>query len=346
MGEAHVQSLQIRGLRGVREGELTGLRPLTVLTGPNGCGKSTVLDALLLAGSNSPAEALARVVARRKSLWQGAKWLVSDPTGMATLRLVASRGAYNCRVAAEAAEASAGSLPGSEELTRPLWNLEMTEAPREQSVRRLAAASVGADNQSWRRGFGARQPLVLQGGTELAAMGWEWEPLHVAYGRVVRAGRKSSVLDYAAKLLGPGTQLESLPEDDGSSQLYVTLPGCLPVPVAVAGDGVAAGLQLVMEVAASSADVLLVEEPEVHLHPEAIREVARVLVAAVRAEKQVIVATHSLELIDALIAETAGKDAEQLAVLHLSLRQGALVVARQDGEQVATARFEAGLDLR
>lgn len=49
-----IHTVEIRGLRGIREGTLNQLTPLVVLVGPNACGKSTVLEALFMGASNTP----------------------------------------------------------------------------------------------------------------------------------------------------------------------------------------------------------------------------------------------------------------------------------------------------
>src|SRR5437773_9919680 len=71
-----IQSVEINGLRGIREGKLTDLTPLVVLVGPNGSGKSTILDAILIGASPTPAEAVGQAVARREGLREGARWLL------------------------------------------------------------------------------------------------------------------------------------------------------------------------------------------------------------------------------------------------------------------------------
>jgi predicted ATPase len=48
-----IDAIEIENLRGIRHGRLDGLKPLTILTGPNASGKSTVLDALLIAATRS-----------------------------------------------------------------------------------------------------------------------------------------------------------------------------------------------------------------------------------------------------------------------------------------------------
>jgi DNA repair exonuclease SbcCD ATPase subunit len=46
-----IQSISINGLRGIAKGEIEGFAPLTILVGPNSSGKSTILDACMLAAS-------------------------------------------------------------------------------------------------------------------------------------------------------------------------------------------------------------------------------------------------------------------------------------------------------
>ena len=46
-----IRHLEVSNLRGFRHFRLEGLTALTMITGRNGCGKSTVLDALLIGAS-------------------------------------------------------------------------------------------------------------------------------------------------------------------------------------------------------------------------------------------------------------------------------------------------------
>jgi hypothetical protein len=60
-----IHQLTLTDFRGIRAGTLGDFAPLTVLVGPNGCGKSTVLDALLLGATQRPLDAFARILGRR-----------------------------------------------------------------------------------------------------------------------------------------------------------------------------------------------------------------------------------------------------------------------------------------
>ena len=92
--------------------------------------------------------------------------------------------------------------------------------------------------------------------------------------------------------------------------------------------------------------VALLEEPEAHLHPAAMVLVARAIVNAVRAGTQVVLTTHSLEFLDELVS-ACGDDAEDvLALFMVDLRDGELVHARFDGEEILFSRDQIGQDLR
>jgi predicted GTPase len=53
-------TVKIQGYRGLRTAELDGFTSLNVFVGPNGCGKSAVLEAIYLAAAEEP-KALADV---------------------------------------------------------------------------------------------------------------------------------------------------------------------------------------------------------------------------------------------------------------------------------------------
>ena len=87
-----IEAITIEGLRGIREGSLEGLGALTILTGPNGCGKSTVLDALFIATHPRPDVGVALAVSRRKASWNAAQWLVANFAASARLACRTDRG--------------------------------------------------------------------------------------------------------------------------------------------------------------------------------------------------------------------------------------------------------------
>src|SRR5215813_2248125 len=82
-----IRSIEIKNLRGIQDGKLEDLTTLTILVGPNGCGKSTILDALLIGASPTPGSAIVHVASKRTS--REARWLFwrAGQDGNAVIRI-------------------------------------------------------------------------------------------------------------------------------------------------------------------------------------------------------------------------------------------------------------------
>lgn len=90
----------------------------------------------------------------------------------------------------------------------------------------------------------------------------------------------------------------------------------------------------------------LLEEPETHLHPGAIRQAARAIHAAAGRDIQVALSTHSLELIDALLAEVPEKR-DRVTVFRTALNSDATLLTHQlKGSEAFDARMKISEDLR
>ncbi|MFY9345908.1 MAG: AAA family ATPase [Planctomycetota bacterium] len=76
-----------------------------------------------------------------------------------------------------------------------------------------------------------------------------------------------------------------------------------PVYLVNDGYGVNQVVYMLAKIHRADVDTVLIEEPEVHLHPTVVRKFARVLCRLVRdEEKQIIVATHSEHFVSAILA--------------------------------------------
>ena len=71
-----IRSVEIKGLRGIREGKLTDLSPLVVLVGPNGSGKSTVIEAIHIGANPDTGDAIVEVIRRHEAGGSGPRWLL------------------------------------------------------------------------------------------------------------------------------------------------------------------------------------------------------------------------------------------------------------------------------
>jgi hypothetical protein len=329
-----IQSIEINGLRGIREGKLTDLGPLVVLVGPNGCGKSTVIEGILIGASPTTAEAIVEVIRRHEAGGSGPRWLLwragsTGPTSIGvatdagtsgTCRLHLERGKPEhetmiiCRVTRNNAEFGGGWVAG-------LKNKYHSHAPTYYPV-------DGVPEVHFVEGY---------------ATGFQ-RPLHELYTKAVQQGRRKEALGIVSEVF-PGVNNVEILTENGEPILHFVFAD-YSVPATLAGDGIQSLLRPSLELAASGGGVALLEEPEVHQHPGAIRQSARAILAAVRREVQVVLTTHSLELIDALLAESLDGDLARLSLYRLQLKDGYLKSSRLAGADIAFARMTIEDDLR
>lgn len=118
------------------------------------------------------------------------------------------------------------------------------------------------------------------------------------------------------------------------------------VPLAVEGDGMRRALAFASACVQARGGVLLLDEVETALHPEALSGVFRFLVEICRQQQvQLFVSTHSLEAVDAMLA-SVGDDVSDLVAYHLPPRDSGQTVYRLGGKSIRSMRSEGGLDLR
>lgn len=330
-----IRSIEIKGLRGIRQGVLTDLSPLVVLVGPNGSGKSTVIEGILIGASPLAGDAILQVVRRHEAGGSGPRWLLwrageGEPTEITVTsdagkrrkcQLQLKRGTPENETAIEfeirlnSVSLGGGSLTGVKNKYhhyQPSAYLPIEDVPEIQLV------------ESY--------PANFQ------------RPLHELYTKVVQHGRRKEAIGIVSDVF-PGVSNVEILTEHGEPILHFVFADH-SVPATLAGDGIQSLLRLSLELAASGGGVALLEEPEVHQHPGAIRQGARAILAAVRRQIQVILTTHSLELIDALLAESSDQDLSRLSLYRLQLQEGALGYSRLSGPDIAVARSEIEDDLR
>jgi len=303
-----ISSIEIRRFRGIRRGKLENLTPLTILVGPNGCGKSSVLDALLIGASENPQDAMQRVVQRHPGVTGGTRWFMwraktADP---ALVQVTTDAGATRkCKL----------ELPGPTSLSCRAVDPGKVTFEGVKEIRLLGP-----------HGFGKQVPL------------------YELYAQTVQQGRRNDANAIIGHVVPGMDHLEILTEGD-TPVLHLVYEDH-SVPVALSGDGVHALVRQCLELASRPEGVVLFEEPEVHQHPGAIWQTARAILAAVRRDIQVILSTHSLEMIDAVVAESSEEDVAKLSLYRLELENGKLITVRHEGSEVEFSRCQVEKDLR
>jgi predicted ATPase len=138
--------------------------------------------------------------------------------------------------------------------------------------------------------------------------------------------------------------LRILPDDFGAYELYFEFAD-RSIPERLVSDGTKWLARCCLELAVAE-DVVLIEEPEVHLHPKFLWLCAKAMVETARRGSQIIISTHSLELIDALRSELKQSELDLLSVVRLRLDNGNLLTSQWSGSEVAEARATIAEDLR
>jgi energy-coupling factor transporter ATP-binding protein EcfA2 len=362
-----IKKVSIEKLRGIASGSLDDLAAVNVIVGPNNSGKSTILDALLLGASRFPEKKVQEVV-RRRSLADPSAWLLHRSKGERAgdgWVTVTTDGGYERRVMITAnyetrdqtalsarivwpeqerlveISREIGELPvkiSSNNTVFPANELKKRQRQLAEEQRQMTG-ELHQKNQH-------REPIpgtpeVRLFDSDLTAKN---VPLSDLITRTTVRGLKAEAKQIVLELV-PEIQDISIGTQSGSAMVYLEYGADGALPADVAGDGVRLLLRLSYELTSQEGGLVLLEEPETHLHPAAILQAARAIRAAARRGIQIVLTTHSLDLIDSLL-HAFGDDLDALALYRVRLDHGELISHRLTGSSAADARTRIAEDLR
>jgi predicted ATPase len=305
-----------------------------VLVGPNGSGKSTVIEGILIGASPTTAEAIIEVIRRHEPGGSGPRWLLwkAGEGGSTEIELTTDRIVRKCELRLQR---------GTSEI-ETIITFAVTNGPTQVGQ----GAVRGIKNKYHDHNTAGFLPVEDVPEVHLVeAYPTSFQrPLHDLYTKAVQQGRRKEAIGIISEVF-PGVSNVEILTENGEPILHFVFAD-YSVPASLAGDGIQSLLRLSLELAASGGGAALLEEPEVHQHPGAIRQTARAILAAVRRGIQVLLTTHSLELIDALLAESSDQDLTRLSLYRIQLQGGFLKSSRLPGPDIAFARSEIEDDLR
>ncbi len=350
-----IQRLEIEGLRGVRKGVIDGLTPLSILVGPNNSGKSTTLEALWMAARHHSISAVTQTLLRRGGPpLHGLQSIVSDGSKDATVTAVGASHAPNAssriRASLEVIANLDPDLVGraqAENIEGPFKQPQLTASGAWiNTLVRTTTAMVVNRNGDF------SHPTVVSGLDQerLPASFVDVEAVRAsgaiedAYSQLEKAGALKRITTALRRSMPKLADLRILKVDDDFI-LHTMFDDAKPVPAYLAGDGFKRLLQLAAGVTSREPKLAILEEPETFQHPRYLGELADIVRASVEAGSQVVLSTHNLELIDALLGD-GSSDRSYVSVHRLRLVDGELRSTALDADTARNARAELAEDLR
>ncbi len=344
-----IDHLEVRSFRGVREGRLSGFANVNVFVGRNGCGKSSILEALYIALALD--HGLSYVVRRRG--WFGLASVDSLFFNKGRKAVVEAflRDGSRESVVIEPSVPRASDISVLRERGLDVARLAVLRLIAEGRVTRIARLYIDA---------GSRYNSIVEVGAEAKevcrAIFLDWNSVYVygtpeeIFSRMMMEGgeeAKESVIEVLRSEYSELRDLVTLRVHD-EWVLHVVFRD-RAVPYYVIGDGVRYALAYLMTVLTPKSTVLLMEEPELHMHPSLMRLVARSILRSFTERKnQVFISTHSLELIEALVEEATslGLGDSDLKIFRLRLVDGVLGSEVYTLSEAREALEKLGWDLR
>ena len=347
-----IKSIEINGFRGIQHGKVEGLAPLTVVVGASGHGKSTILEALYIACAPQVGLALQQMAQRRR-MGDPGRWLFWKGDGNRGADLTLSRlddGMRKVKLSIGRVDRVSNGSPMSPRDLQAQDLASHGHPPPYECVYGMSdhefggfALLAGDGAGTW----GDEGPRTADPGGEAAFL-QSFRPraeMSRLYSEASIKQLRSKIDAWLTPAIPGYQQLESLTDSQNRPVLFLHAEN-RAVPVEAAGDGIMALVRTVLELATIPQKLCLLEDPEVHQHPAAMGQSAKAMVAAVRSGMQLILTTHSLELIDSLLGELGAERGVKAAVITTRLVDGELRTAVRTGESLERARFELDQDLR
>ncbi|MEM9463448.1 MAG: ATP-binding protein [Myxococcota bacterium] len=324
-----------------------------MLVGPNNSGKSTCVEALGagLGIADGSIGAVAELLLRRGG---------STHHALKVTAHTARRGSpYRFEIALRTSTDTIHASMETNDIQEPaVLHRAINQGLSSPLVRVCTQASLGdavsvrAEAMFDEQGRHTVSKVVTSDQPESEPLAWDFidvdavrasRALEDAYSAIEQAGSLPVVVDALRASMPSLRDLRILKIED-EFILHLFIDEGPPIPAYLAGDGLKRLLAIAASISKAAGGVVLLEEPECFQHPRYLRELVRLLANAVKSNTQVIMTTHSSDLIDLLLHHEPSF--EELVFQRLRLIDGELKATALRNDAARMLRDELLEDLR
>lgn len=289
-----IKEISIFNFKGIKEGKLEDLAQINILAGKNNTGKSTVLESLMFC---CQAQATYDPLMRDRNEIIRSRRTIKERFNERELH-------YNLDTSHEIKI----QLRFTNEVafTRTRWVGQWEGSPTPDNYRFVEKLLLIDYNS-------IREFLIIE---------------KEAWSRLPHIDRKDKeIRDILREIYQlEMEQISFLPVGGGFKLAIFTPQGA--VPIDCVGDGLRYATAILSVAAILDNTALLIEEPEVHQHPESLKRLLLALFKIVKRHQiQLFISTHSLELIYFAL-EAAEKEGLDIKIYHLTLSPNGILKAR------------------
>ena len=308
-----INKLSIRNFKILRELEIPHMSPITLISGKNNVGKSTVLEAIFFSNSYAQSDTFLKLnmirgaqASTMTELWKSYFSLTSSEKNMCIKKVEEDSTktiSVSLKSGKKADKQVSEILPVND--TLKLSNNNVLE----QYLSISATDGTEHDNLAFYIGFDGKlqtedlnqQNNQVRNSTFTqylgAKIGYGGSNLAELYGKIDLEG-KSNIVIKALKLFDPEiTDIKTIVQN-GMAKLYVNLENGKKLPVDYMGDGINKLMSICISILANPDAIVLIDEIENGFHYTMHKKIwEMIIVAAKEVNTQVIATTHSYECI-------------------------------------------------
>ncbi len=338
-------TLSIQGIRGIHSGTLDGLAPITFLVGKNGSGKSTVLEAAGVIAAGSDPDAAFRALAQREWLGlEGLKYWLAPSGASFKARIGGADHSATLRIGP--LEATLEQIARQRRPDASLVAMQLTSPAMQVIVDDDGEVLAWQDGRR-NRNFSllcARPDRPVAARSRFAA-GHFSSSLRRALAAVKLTPWYPALIVYLREIRPRIDTIESIAVGDRDEPFVFERDPRVGYPLAYAGDGFRRLLEISATLAESEKGIAAIDEPEAFAHPGLFRLLAGLFRHAAKEGTQVLVATHSIELIRDVLDELEDL-IDECAVVGLKNDAGTITATTSRGRDARRRVVELGDDLR